>query len=315
MRIAKQILGVLATGYILMFYSELVFWAHVRPDDSWSNWVITWLAYSFLAFVFLTLVARFHIHTIWALFLAGAVFGLLAEGVLVQTTYESLPISISFTALAWHTLIQRLGRLACGQPGIVLGPAPNNALVGGDRAVLWLLGDLLVDRAGTRRGDNNTTDFAAFAIVSSLILVLAYWIYRRTMPASLMPNRIAQAVAALVLLLYFIFVAVPAAPIAVVVLPALLLLIYIALRHNRHVEARESVLSSATRSVPPWNSLGLLALPLTAIGFYAAALALGLEWRTNWITYLITTPLGFILLVFALVRVWQMQPAVSSAAA
>ncbi len=34
MRIAKQILGVLATGYILMFYSELVFWAHVHPGDS-----------------------------------------------------------------------------------------------------------------------------------------------------------------------------------------------------------------------------------------------------------------------------------------
>ena len=111
----------------------------------------------------------------------------------------------------------------------------------------------------------------------------------------------------MVLLLYFIFVAVPAAPIAVVVLPALLLLIYIALRHNRQVETRESVLSGTIRSVPPWNYLGLLALPLAAIGFYAAALTLGLEWRTNWITYLITTPLGFILLIFSLVRVWQMK--------
>ncbi len=92
MRSAKQILGIFATGYILMFYSELVFWAHVRVDDSFSNWLSTWLAYSFLAFVFLTVVARFRIHTIWALFLAGAVFGLLAEGVLVQTTYESLPL-------------------------------------------------------------------------------------------------------------------------------------------------------------------------------------------------------------------------------
>ena len=36
MRIAKQILGVVATGYILMFYSELVFWAYVRPGNSLS---------------------------------------------------------------------------------------------------------------------------------------------------------------------------------------------------------------------------------------------------------------------------------------
>ena len=307
MRVAKQIFRVLATGYILMFYSELVFWAHVRPDDSWSNWVITWLAYSFLAFIFLTVVARFRIHTIWALFLAEAVFGLLAEGVLVKTTYESLPLSISFTALAWHALISVwVGWVAVNQV-LSLGlrqTALLSAAIGlffGFWSISWWI------EPAPEGVTTSLTDFAAFAIIGSLILVLAYWIYRRTMPASFMPNRIALAVAALILLLFFIFVAVPAAPIAVVVLPALLLLIYVALRHNRQVETRESVLSSTTRSVPPWNYLGLLALPLTAIGFYAAALALGLEWRTNWIAYLITTPLGFILLVVALVRVWQMK--------
>ena len=50
MLLAKQILGALATGYILMFYSELVFWAHVRPDDSWPNWVFTWKHRSLLSF-------------------------------------------------------------------------------------------------------------------------------------------------------------------------------------------------------------------------------------------------------------------------
>jgi hypothetical protein len=36
---------------------------------------------------------------------AGAVFGWLLEGVVVGTAYEILPISISFTGLAWHGLI------------------------------------------------------------------------------------------------------------------------------------------------------------------------------------------------------------------
>ena len=104
-RIVKQILGVLATGYILFYYSELVFWARAKPTDSLPNWISTWLAYSLLAFVFLAIVARFRVHTIWALFLAGAVFGWMTEGIVVQTTYEDLPLSLSFTGLAWHALI------------------------------------------------------------------------------------------------------------------------------------------------------------------------------------------------------------------
>jgi hypothetical protein len=52
LRIIKQILGVLVTGYILFYYSELVFWARVKPTDSLPEWTSTWLAYSLLVFVF-----------------------------------------------------------------------------------------------------------------------------------------------------------------------------------------------------------------------------------------------------------------------
>ncbi len=105
MRILRQILGILATGYILFFYSELMFWARVRPGDALKDWVSTWLLYSLLGYILLTLIARFRVSGIWALFLAGAVFGWLAEGLVVQTAYDSLPLSISFTGLAWHALI------------------------------------------------------------------------------------------------------------------------------------------------------------------------------------------------------------------
>lgn len=307
MRSAKQILGILATGYILMFYSELVFWAHVRPGDSWLNWLSTWLAYSFLAFVFLSLVGRTRVHTIWALFLAGAAFGWLTEGVLVQTTYENLPLSISWTALAWHALISvwvgwyalnvalsaglRQTALAAASIGLFFGfwsicwwvePAPEGAIT-------------------------PLTDFAAFAAISSGLLALAYWTYHRTLPSTFMPSRTVQAVAMLLVVLYFVTVAVPAAPVAAIVLPVLTLLVTLALRRNWQMEARPSALTRTTQTVPSWNYVGLLLLPLTAIGFYAAALAMELTWRTNWITYLITTPLGFILLILALIRVWQLR--------
>jgi len=72
LRILRHLANILATGYILMFYSELMFWARLRPGDSLPNWVYTWLAYSLLGFVMLILVVRFHIRSIWAVFLAGS---------------------------------------------------------------------------------------------------------------------------------------------------------------------------------------------------------------------------------------------------
>ena len=105
MRAIKNIFLVLSTGYIFVYFSEHLFWARIRPEDSLKNWTSAWMAYSLMAFVFLAIVSHFNIKNIWALFLAGAVFGWLAEGVVVQTTYEMLPLSISFTGLAWHALL------------------------------------------------------------------------------------------------------------------------------------------------------------------------------------------------------------------
>jgi hypothetical protein len=48
----KRLISVLACGYILMFYSEHVFWAHVRPTDTLLGYVAMWLLYSLLAFAF-----------------------------------------------------------------------------------------------------------------------------------------------------------------------------------------------------------------------------------------------------------------------
>jgi hypothetical protein len=56
--------------------------------------------------------------------------------------------------------------------------------------------------------------------------------------------------------------------------------------------------------------LCLLLMPASAAAFYAAAYALSLRWQTNWLVYLVTTPLGFILFGVSLVKIWR-QPGVS----
>ena len=101
----RSLLASLSTGYVFFYFSELVFWSRPRPDDSLLNWMETWLAYSLMAFLFLVVVVRFNVNSLAALFLAGAFFGWIGEGIIVQTTYENLPLSISFTGLSWHALV------------------------------------------------------------------------------------------------------------------------------------------------------------------------------------------------------------------
>jgi len=304
-RIAKQLLGVLATGYILFYYSELVFWARVKPTDNLSEWAGTWLAYSLLAFVFLAVVARFRVHTVWALFLAGAVFGWMTEGIVVQTTYEDLPLSLSFTGLAWHALIS-----------VWVGwYAVRRALYSGLRSTL-----LLAAAIGFMYGlwalswwvepgevPAPPLEFAQYTFVSTLLLILAHGLYDRTVPAYFVPNRIVEGTVALLFLLYFAFIAVPAAPLAVVILPVLLLLIYLALRRNRQRETRRPLHTCFVRTDQTWHYLALLLIPVAASLVYAAAYYAGVRWYTNWILYLITTPAGFILFVISYFKVWRMK--------
>jgi hypothetical protein len=305
LRIIKQVLGVLVTGYILFYYSELVFWARIKPTDSLPEWTSTWLAYSLLAFVFLTIVARLQVHTIWALFLAGAVFGWMTEGIIVQTAYEDLPLSLSFTGLAWHALISvwvgwyAVRRALYSGLRSTIFVAAAIGFVYGLWAISWWVEPGEVPAP--------PLEFAQYTFVSTFLLIFAHWLYDRTVPAYFVPNRIVEIIAAILFLLYFAFVAVPAAPLAVVILPVLLLLIYLALRRNRQRETRPPLHTCFVRTDQIWRYLVLLLIPVAASIVYAAAYYAGVRWYTNWILYLISTPAGFILFVISYFKVWRMK--------
>jgi hypothetical protein len=309
MRIVKQLLGILATGYILAYYSEHLFWAHLRPEHSLSERISNWLVYSVLAYVFLSLLVRFRVFSVWALFLAGAIFGWLTEGLIVQTAYDSLPLSLSFTGLAWHALITiwvgfyAVPKVSLAGIRSILLLAAGIGLVYGFWAITWWM-----EPDG---GMASPLDFALFSFTTTLLLIFAYWIYARTIPNVFKPSRIADVTITVLLLLYFIFVAIPKVQVAGLILPPLLFGIFLTLRHNKQAESRDSILESTAGVNKTWHYLGLLALPVTATIIYTAAFSLGLRWHTNWIVYLLTTPAGFILLTVSIIKVWRMKPAMA----
>lgn len=298
----KTLVASLATGYIFVFFSEHMFWAHVRAGDTLIGYVLAWLMYSLLAFVFLSLVEHFRVRSLWALFIAGAVFGWLAEGLIVQTTYESLPMSISFTGLSWHALFSVwVGWYAVRQAlhtGLIatLRLAAAIGIVYGLWAIWWW----------TEAGETATAplEFATYSGITTIVVLLAYGVADRT-TSNFKAGRWAKRIVAGLLLVYFALITVPTSPIALLILPLLLGFAYVVLRRNQRAETRDSLLITTTGNPPLIRYLALLALPLVASIIYTLAYSQGWQWQTNWVMYLITMPLGFLLLVVSALKVWR----------
>lgn len=293
MRTIKNILLVLSTGYIFFYFSERLFWARFRPDDAVGEWVVTWLAYSLMAYVFLSLVSYFRVKNVWALFLAGAAFGWVAEGIVVQTTYEMLPLSISFTGLAWHALITvwvgwvAVRKALITSTGATVKWAVGIGLAFGLWAISWWL-----DPDG---GVSTVAEFAAHVFLATLFVVPAYAVANWSASEPFAPARWVTWGVGGLFGLWFVLVAVPAAPVAAIILPGLLGLVFWGLRRNRMREEVGSCVDTLQGPVPARRFLVLFGVPLMGTLVYAGAMALGLQWQTNWVLYLITTPLGFIL--------------------
>jgi len=303
MKAFKNTLLILSTGYIFVYFSEHLFWTRLGPNDTFMNWVSAWGAYSLLAFVFLAVLSYFRIKDIWALFLAGAVFGWLGEGVIVQTAYEMLPLSISFTGLAWHALltvwigwyaIQR--SLLSADSFSTLKLASVLGLCYGLWAIMWWL-----EPDG---GVSTLAEFVVFSLVTTILVIAAYWLANWSASEPFTPNGWVTITIASLFALYFFFITVPAAPLALIILPILFGLIYLSWRRNREKEADNSLLDEFSRRISIWKFASLLALPIIGIIVYALALRLELRWQTNWILYVITSPLGIILFAISLYKSW-----------
>lgn len=310
MRVFKRIVQVLSTGYIFVYFSEHLFWSRVRPDDSLSGWLGAWLAYSLMAFIFLVLISHFRIKNIWALFLAGAAFGWIGEGIVVQTAYEILPLSISFTGLAWHALLTVwVGWYAVRKSLVSPDPLSTLKLAAaiGFFYGLWAI-SWWVEPDG---GISTIPEFAAFSFGTTGLVILAHVLADWSSSEAFIPSRWLVLLVSVLLVLYFCFVTVPAAPVAVIILPVLSGLIFGGLRQNRLSEDEGSLLATLSDRAAPLKYISMFALPVAGTVVYSLAMDFNLQWYTNWILYIITTPLGFIVFgtsLYKLLRKKSIQP-------
>jgi hypothetical protein len=91
-------------------WSESVFWGRWRPGDSLENLLWTIAGYGAIVQVARFVAARTSVAVTgrgaWRrVFLVGALFGWLVEGVLVTTVVDELPLTLPHTGLSWHAIV------------------------------------------------------------------------------------------------------------------------------------------------------------------------------------------------------------------
>lgn len=291
----KRLITILSFGFILFFFSERVFWSFFRPGDNPVDLLLAFIAYSVLAFIVLFAIRKFNVNSYWAVFIVGALYGWLDEGIIAQTLYGSpeafFPLSLVWTGIAWHALISVSGlyliqkSLQKSSISLIL----TSAIIGifwGFWASFWALDDPAIDAS--------IPMFAIHSILFSLIFILALYLFNKNIK-DYKPTFYGLIIAPILLLAWFAVFTLPVQPISLIVLPILLIFSYIILRVNKN-KNQSSFLETEKRA---GNYLSLLLMPLSAIITFAILN----PFPSNTIVFWLSIILGTIIFLFSIFKV------------
>lgn len=276
---ARRIRFLLVSTVIMVFFSEKAYWyvqGYVLLD--------LLLIYAFPTFVFLWLLEAFEIHKPAPLFLAGAMYGLLVEGVFTTVIYEGGlldPIMVSYPSIAWHGALSvffgwyflRRQFLASTRRSILAWCVVFGLFWG-----LWSLVFRTNPEGGGILGDWSILAYAAYAFTFGGLLTLAHALLGQGVWQPVFrPTRWEKGAVVLFLTGYFFIGPVLQVPFALIKLPLLLGLILLVLwLARRHQDPAPTILAQLDGRVPWRKAALLLAMPATATAVYALTSAIPL---------------------------------------
>lgn len=108
-RLITSFLATAGLAIAAVAWSESTFYGRWRPDDSLVNLVWTVVGYGLVVQIVRFVASRWAVSVsgpgAWRrVFLIGALYGWLVEGVLVTTVVDDLPLTLANTGLSWHAL-------------------------------------------------------------------------------------------------------------------------------------------------------------------------------------------------------------------
>ncbi len=306
MHLVRRVLTALASGYVIYFFSETLFWGRFNPETPTGEFVAAWLVYSLMTMILLTVISRFRVRSFWSLFLAASIYGWTAEGIYVQTMYDKLPSSISFTGLAWHAMFSVcMGWyalrwvLAHGSVWRLATVSLSLGLFWGLWSVFWWI------ELGTK---TPREEYVYYAVLSGILLVIALALENVVQPKDFRASAWEAWILFGIAATWFVLIVAAASPWKMLVLVPLMTVVFLALRKNRRDEDRPDLMHFLRADVAWYRYLFVFLTPFSAIAVYLIVWLGGQGLPTNYVVYALSTPAGFVFLVVSLIKVFSRRP-------
>ena len=315
----KRIVMAIASGYILMYFSEFYFLNEGPGAEFVKKWTTDplsipgWLLgfslyYAGWGFIMLTAIGLCRVRSFWSLFIAGALFGWAVEGIVIPVIYENMPGSIGWPSLGWHALVdvwlgwylirkilQKNNYWYTTITAVALG------LFWGVWSTWYWVGQ---PPPGETAFPPIPADvYVPYALALGVLLILAYIIMDKAGGREFKPSITEIVLLTIWHVWGFCFGAVAAAPVAIYVLPTLFAGGILVLWWNRATETRSDIFATLSGRVGWGHYALLLLIPVCAIPVYTIFYRLDLHVP---IVHIVAVPLmcaGNVLLVISVVMV------------
>ncbi|MBD3350544.1 MAG: hypothetical protein GF364_03560 [Candidatus Lokiarchaeota archaeon] len=305
----KRVIGVLSLGIVFFIYSEEIFWSFLRLEDVFFGKLQTWLLYSAATYIVLWLSYKYKANSLGSFFIIGATYGWIIEGLVVLTMYEELPLSISFTGLAWHSLITLFIGFVLFQDALVKSNKKKilklSCFVGafwGWWGVSWQfeLGYLA-----------SVDQFFIYASILTILMFIGFLIYNKMNIQEFNPSKLEKIMIYAFIVVYFVIDLLYLGILIIILwIPLMSLNIFALKRHADKIEDESKAIDEEKKhykitsetNLSKKNIVIMLIIPVVATMVYFGLIAMDLVLPYNILLYLITTPLGFILYIYSLIK-------------
>lgn len=298
-------------GLPLFLFSEVMFWAlpnkyfSVLEMQPWFlDSLLVWTLYSLIVYIMLGLIDHFNLKSFWEVFLAAAFYGWTVEGVIAfGKLFELFPLWISFTSLSWHALISVMGGFWFIEKAKVEKKSINIATFAVIMGLFWGLWAINWPLETEQPISlPSIGEFILFSFIITIFMVIGYFSFNSLNKGRFSMKKGEWTLIGGILVLFWL-ITILFVTILALLLPLLLVTLYIGFKKANNFDSENSILEEIQMKNNKWAFMGLFFMPLIASLTYALLLSLGLIFPSNIFVYLISTPLGLILLAVSLYKV------------
>ncbi|KAB3530669.1 hypothetical protein F8154_13655 [Alkaliphilus pronyensis] len=272
METLKRLWMIIASAYILLFFSEYYF-LNEEPAIGLVETLTTnpvglvfliefIIMYAFFSYSMLIALQKFKVRNIWGLILAGALFGWWTEGIVIPIYYEALPYSIFWPSIGWHVIVDVLLGWYLVRKVLHMNKPLYTVLLSSALGIFW--GIWATWFWGEGLSPIAPTDFVIYSFFTVFLLIIAYWSIDSFNPVKMAISKLEIILFAVFSIFCFITIILSLGILPILYFVPMVAITCLALWIGGKSEKRDSLFDGFEVKTKKWQYPILLLIPLTS---------------------------------------------------